>query len=58
MEAIKELGVPNWLYSSFHLGRRLKLPSPIKQSDEMRVTLYFDQDGEVFRLGSMTKIEG
>lgn len=57
MEAIKELGVPNWLYSSFLPGTEAQIAISYKASDEMRVTLYFDQDGEVFRLGNMTKIE-
>ena len=49
MEAIKELGVPNWLYSSFLPGTEAQIAISYKASDEMRVTLYFDQDGEVFR---------
>ena len=57
MEAIKELGVPDWLYSSFLPGTKAQIAISYKASDEMRVTLYFDQDGEVFRLGNMTKIE-
>lgn len=58
MEAIKELGVPDWLYSSFLPGTEAQIAISYKASDEMRVTLYFDQDGDFFRLGSMTKIEG
>ena len=57
MEAIKELGVPDWLYSSFLPGTKAQIAISYKASDEMRVTLYFDQVGEVFRLGNMTKIE-
>ena len=57
MEAIKELGVPDWLYSSFLPGTEAQIAISYKASDEMRVTLYFDQDGDFFRLGSMTKLK-
>ena len=46
MEAIKELGVPDWLYSSFLPGTEAQIAISYKASDEMRVTLYFDQDGD------------
>ena len=54
----KELGVPGLALFQFLPGTEAQIAISYKASDEMRVTLYFDQDGGFFPFGKYDEIKG